>query len=136
MKRKMLKALSASLIILSEVILCFVIFYLVDYVWNGSFVDWFDANYMITTEDVFLPDVEKTFVIHRPDWEKVKLLLLLVLIGCAVAGTVIVFGVAFLYGKIEKRKTVADISQLLHTHIVGGESNETFARSTLKYPHK
>ena len=30
------------------VLLCFVLYYLVDDFFNGSFVDWFDGNYMVT----------------------------------------------------------------------------------------
>ena len=51
MKNKLPKPVKVILIYVIGVLLCFVLYYFIDEILNGSFVDWFEENYMITDID-------------------------------------------------------------------------------------
>ncbi|MEY8318049.1 HAMP domain-containing sensor histidine kinase [Oscillospiraceae bacterium 50-58] len=121
MKRKNLKILYYIGAILFGIALCCAIYYLFDHVWNGSFVNWFDTNYM-TTSNRYLPEAQQDAIFHEPLWEKLKVLLLWVLIGVVVGGIVIVLVTAHFYARAEKRKTITDISELLHSYMIGEQN--------------
>ena len=93
LKRNTWKALRPVGIILLGVLGCLILFYLVDHVWNGYFVEWFEKNCMVTT-DRYLPEAGQVAVIHELNWDVVKPLLLWTMIGCVVIGLIIVFVVA------------------------------------------
>ena len=67
MKRKNLKILYYIGAILFGIALCCAIYYLFDHVWNGSFVNWFDTNYM-TTSNRYLPEAQQDAIFHEPLW--------------------------------------------------------------------
>ena len=46
MKRKLRKIPYLIVLILISIAACIVLYFLVDKVWNGSFVDWFEWNFM------------------------------------------------------------------------------------------
>ncbi len=121
MKRKDLKMLRCIGIILIGAALCYALYYFVDNVWNGSFVNWFDANYMTTTNR-YLPEAQQDAIFHEPLWEKLKVLLLWLFIGAVVAVIIIVLVTAYFHARAEKRKTITEISELLHSYMIGDQS--------------
>lgn len=121
MKRKGLKMLRYIGIILIGVALCYALYYFVDNIWNGSFVNWFDANYMTTTNR-YLPEAQQDAIFHEPLWEKLKVLLLWFFIGAVVVVIIIVLVTAYFHARAEKRKTITEISELLHSYITGDQS--------------
>ena len=48
MKNKLPKPVKMILLGVICVFLCFAVYYFIDEILNGSFVDWFEENYMIT----------------------------------------------------------------------------------------
>ena len=128
MKRNTWKALRPVGIILLGVLGCLILFYLVDHVWNGYFVEWFEKNCMVTT-DRYLPEAGQVAVIHELNWDVVKPLLLWTMIGCVVIGLIIVFVVAHLSAREEKRETVTAVSQMLRSYMTDSDaSTENFPR--------
>lgn len=121
MKHKQKKALLYIGVVLLGVALCYALFFLVDKVWNGSFVDWFEANYMMTSDHYF-SEAQQTAVVHEPMWWKIKSLLLWTLTGVVVSGITIVFVTANLYAHSERRRTITEISGLLHGYMIGDQS--------------
>lgn len=128
MKRKRLGALRPILIILVGISLCFGLYYLVDHVWNGSFVDWFETNFMWTHSHYYQDTGQKT-IIHELNWEKLKPLCLWILMGSVEVGLIIVLAVSHFYARSEKRKTVTGISKMLHTYMTEEKGpDEVFPR--------
>ena len=128
MKHKPSRALRPILIILIGIGLCFGLYYLVDHVWNGSFVNWFEQNYMITTNR-YLPEAGQEAIIHEPNWETVKPLFLFILTGSVALGLIIILVVAYIYARVEKRKAVTNISKMLHTYMTEEKGpDEVFPR--------
>lgn len=121
MKHKNWKLLYYVGAVLLGISLCYALYYLADHVQNGAFVNWFDTNYM-TTSDRYLPEAQQVAVVHEPLWWKIKSLLLLVLIGVVVSGITIVFVTANLYAHSERRRTITEISGLLHSYMMGDQS--------------
>lgn len=121
MKHKNLKILYYVGAILLGVAFCYALYYLVDHVWNGSFVNWFEANYMIT-DYYYLPEAQQKAVVREPLWWKLKVLLLLVFIVAVVTVIIIVLVTAHFYAQAEKRKTITNISELLHSYMAGEQN--------------
>ena len=95
------------------IVLCLVIYYFVDYILNGSFVDWFEQNYMITQEQ-YIPEIDSNGIVRQPVYSEIKKLLLLVFIGVVVLGIGITFAVSHFHAKSQTRKAVTKISEKMH----------------------
>ena len=116
MKRKSRKIPYLILVISISILLCVGFYFLVDIVWNGSFVDWFEWNFM-QTRNAYLPEAGQEAIIHEPMWWKVKRLVLGTFIGTIVGGIIIGFIVSHFHAKAEKRKSITGISQMLRDYI-------------------
>lgn len=121
MKRKSRKIPYLIIMISISVLLCLGLYFLVDKVWNGSFVDWFEWNFM-QTRNAYLPEAGQEAIIHEPMWWKVKQLVLGVFIGTITVGIIIGFIVSHFQAKAEKRKSITSISQMLRDYI--GQADE------------
>ena len=116
-----------SAIIFLALMLCFEIYYLMDNVWNGTFVDWFSRNYM-RIYDTYLDDGTPG-VVRELDWYKIKNLLLFILCAIVVIGGVIVLIITQLYTRKKVNKTVTDISDMIHSYMTNqGEAVDIFPK--------
>ncbi|HCT91343.1 MAG TPA: sensor histidine kinase [Lachnospiraceae bacterium] len=88
-------------------------YYLLDHVWNGLFVDWFMQSYMITHE-VYSDEVGKMTVITEPLWGPLKELLLAVFIAAVLVCLFVASATARIYGKMRVKAAVTEISRMLH----------------------
>ena len=52
------------------IILCLGIYYFVDYILNGSFVDWFEEHYMITQEQ-YIPEIGSNGIVRQPVYSEI-----------------------------------------------------------------
>lgn len=93
------------------------IYYLVDDVFNGSFLDWFDQNYMIT-EEHYLADTGKMVLVREPAWDSLKVFLLQLLILFMIAFLFLVYGIASVCKRQKAKETITEISQMLHTYMI------------------
>ena len=75
MKNKIPKPLTVIFILIAGMFLSLFLYYLVDNVFNGSFVDWFTDHY-ISVRDVYDPDTGSYAVRTEPAWGKLKSLML------------------------------------------------------------
>ena len=101
---------------------CFGLYYLVDKVWNGFFVDWFTAKYM-NTHEVYSADVGKDILVTEPLWSELKVFILTVLIIIVLICIAIIFAVANLHAKAEVRKSITATSVMLHDFMIEEKGN-------------
>ena len=101
---------------------CFGLYYLVDKVWNGFFVDWFTAKYMNTHEG-YSADVGKDILVTEPLWSELKVFILTVLIIIVLICIAITFAVANLHAKAEVRKSITATSVMLHNFMIEEKGN-------------
>lgn len=108
--------------------LCFGLYYLFDYVWNGSFLDWFDKYFMVTHNPDYSGQGTK-IIVREPAWYKVKVLLLTVLCVNIVAWLLIVFTASFVSSKARMKKTITAASGMVHRYMSGEtEAAEVFPK--------
>lgn len=113
--------------ICTALILCFIIYYLVDIIWNGTFVEWFSRNYM-TTYDALMDDGTLE-VITEPVWYEIKNLLLAVLCIVVVICGGVIFAVSQLYAKKRVNKAVTDISGMIRSYMMDyGDAVDIFSK--------
>ena len=107
---KPVKILGACVI---GIILCLGIYYFVDYILNGSFVDWFEEHYMITQEQ-YIPEIGSNGIVRQPVYSEIKKLLLLVFISVVILGIGITFAVSHFHAKSQTRKAITKIGEKMH----------------------
>ena len=80
-------------------------------------VDWFENTYMITYEE-YIPELDRVGIVHRPNWDQLKQLIFLILIGILFIGTVTVVLVSHFYARVRVRKNTQAIGRMLHDYIL------------------
>lgn len=113
MKTKISKTATLINICISGIVVCLGLYYLVDIVWNGSFVDWFAARYMVTHE-VYSAREGENILVTEPIWTKLKVLTLIVLIAIVLGCIVVTFIIANAYAKAKVKKSITKTSKMLH----------------------
>lgn len=111
---KSVKILAAVLLI---PVLCIALYYLVDSVWNGAFVDWFEKNYM-STRDEYLPDTGHYAVVRSPAWSELKPLLLILLICAAFLWLVSILASAHFYARTKVRRSITKTGHMLRAYML------------------
>lgn len=96
------------------VLICYGIYYFIDHVWNGYFVDWFMREYMMEYDSVYMG---KSILIREPIWSHVKELILSVLCVSVVFWTIIVTVVSHFYARSKERKLVTKISREIQEYM-------------------
>lgn len=97
------------------IIVCFALYYLIDWVWNGVFVDWFTERYMM-----HYTDRDADGVLHyvwQPAWPAVKRLLfrLLLMTVAAVAG--IVYLASRTYAERQIKNSVSETAEMIRRYM-------------------
>ena len=113
MKNKYSKPIQIVSILAIGVILCFALYYFVDTVLNGSFVDWFEENYMIT-ERKYIPEAGQNALVREPNYIKIKTLLLWILVVSVTFWVALILIAAYFHSKGKVRQSVTQISHLIH----------------------
>lgn len=107
-------------------VLGLLVFFLVDTVLNGVFLDWLSRNYMITYEEYSEINGERVFV-TRPDWSAVKTLVLKLMLMLAAVVAVIVTISAEIYARIREKETMKDAGRMFQEYMNGDkEASEVF----------
>lgn len=126
MKRKSVKILQFITVVIIGIGACVAVYFLVDRVWNGSFVDWFEY-YFMQTRNAYLPEAGQEAIIREPMWWKVKRLLLAAFIVVVIVNIITAFVAARFYAKSVRRKTITSVSNMLHS-CLSKETDELFPR--------
>ena len=113
MKTKISKIVTLLGSLVLGIIVCFGLYYLVDTVWNGFFVDWFTSKYM-NTHEVYSIDMERNILVTEPLWPELKVFILTVLIIIVIVCIMVTFLVANLYAKAKVKNSITSTSVMLH----------------------
>lgn len=112
--KRLLRILVVFLILAVAIL---VVLWFFDIVLNGMIVDWFENTYMITYEE-YIPELDRVGIVHRPNWDQLKQLIFLILIGILFIGTVTVVLVSHFYARVRVRKNTQAIGRMLHDYIL------------------
>ena len=113
LKSKLLKLSGVIFIFAVCVMLCFALYYLIDDTLNGSFVNWFDENYIITIEKDLTGLPVQNAPERRLNYPKIKELLLQVLVVSVTAWIAIVLTVAHFYSRSREKRSVTAVSRMI-----------------------
>lgn len=110
------KLIGQGLLVLVFVIgICMTLYYLLDHVWNGAFVNWFSENYM-QLHPVDRADGTEVYI-WQPYWPSVKILLLWLLIFNVLFWLAVVYGVSHYYSRKQLRSAVTEISDMMRSYM-------------------
>lgn len=122
LKTKISKMATLLVSCILGIIVCFGLYYLVDIVWNGFFVDWFTSKYM-NTHEVYSADVKRNILVTEPLWSELKLFILTVLIIIVIVCIMVTFLVANLYAKAKVKNSITLTSVMLHDFMMEKKGN-------------
>lgn len=106
---------------------CFALFYLVDWVWNGMFVDWFTERYM--TYHVERDAEGALHYIWQPAWPAVKRLLFRMILPAVAAVAGIVYFVSRTYAEGQVQKSVSATAEMIRRYMTSQrETAEVFPK--------
>lgn len=114
LKNKYLAVIKTAVACIFGVLICCGIYYFIDQVWNGMFVEWFMRELMIDKEIMYM---EQSIIVREPNWWVIKELLLITLCTLIVIVILIVALVSHFYAKARAEKTVTKISQEIHDYM-------------------
>lgn len=99
---------------------CMGIYYFVDIIWNGSFVDWFMRNYM-STYDAGASENGRTVIVTEPNWLQLKKLLLVLLIVVVLVWLLSAVIAAWLYARKKVTDSITEASEMLQEYMSGNQ---------------
>ena len=112
------------MIFVALVILTVLIYFFFDVILNGTFVDWFEKNFTLTT---YSSEQEMTTVIHKLHWKKVKVFLFIVFLCNIVLSASAVLLISHFHAKSKTKKNTKTIGQMLHDYVLSPkEISEAF----------
>lgn len=118
MKNKITKILQLLMLLTAGFAACSALYFLVDNVFDGFFIDWFEG-FFTQTEGHFNP-VEGTGEIwHTINWGRLKPFVLAVFIGGTLLWLTAAFVAAQVAAKRQEKRTITDISQRLRAYMKG-----------------
>ena len=113
LRSKLPKLLGVIFIFAVCVMLCFALYYLIDDTLNGSFVNWFEENFIITVEkDLTGLPVQNTPE-RRLNYPRIKELLLQALVVSVTVWIAIVLTVAHFYYRSREKRSVTAASRMI-----------------------
>ena len=124
LKNKLPKPVKVILICVIGVLLCFALYYFIDEILNGSFVDWFEENYMIT-EYKYIEEAGSNGLVREPNYTKIKAFLLWAFVVGVVIWISVVLLVAHLHSKTMVRQSVTQTSHMIHDFMSTDIDNTT-----------
>lgn len=131
LKNKLSKLIEMMCIALFVLVICYGIYYLVDQVLNGTFADWFTANFIHTYYENYetAEGVTRTAVNSEFNWYRLKL----VLLSLSVAGTFLVLMIIFVtshfYARKKIRQTITNASLMIQEYMAGDkEASKIFPK--------
>lgn len=128
LNNKIKKLFLIILIGIITIILSISLYVFIDYILNGSFVDWFEKNYMIT-EYKYLAEAGQETLVHSIIWYKFKALLLWILIISSLIWVTVIVIVSRSIAKKRERKLITEISQKLRIYMNGNiDINDIFSK--------
>ena len=95
---------------------CYLIFFQVDYIMNGSFVDWFESQFTYT-QSAYSDEFGGEYVQKVIDWYSLKAFLMIFFTVFVFALVLAVIAILHFYGKRKTRKNVEDLNEKIHRYM-------------------
>ena len=95
---------------------CYLIFFQVDYIMNGSFVDWFESQFTYT-QSAYSDEFGGEYVQKVIDWYSLKAFLMIFFTVFVFALVLAVTAILHFYGKRKTRKNVEDLNEKIHRYM-------------------
>ena len=95
---------------------CFVIYYMIDFGFNGMIVDYFENRFMYTYQE-YLPDVGDFVYVHAPDWHLVKRTLIPLLLAAVLLWLLSLLIATSLYGRWNRKKNIKTATNMLRDYM-------------------
>ncbi len=126
LKNKISSSVKIFASFLTGLVLCYLLYYLFDVVWNGFFLDWFTPRYTIV-RNIIDVDTGETGIIFDPMWPEIKRLLFIVLCVMVVLIMSIVFLTAHIHARHRVEQSVRLSGEMIRTFMNrDGEATEIF----------
>lgn len=113
MKHRISTKVRVVLALFAAVALCGAMYYFADNALNGTFVEWFEENYMLT-ESRAIPGTECYELIREPIYWKLKELVFRVFTGSVVFWLLVIFGTVHFVTRARGQKSVTQISEKIY----------------------
>ena len=113
LKHKYSRPMQILFILTVGVTVCFALYYFVDTALNGTVINWFEENYMIT-ESKYIAEAEQTALVREPNYVKIKMLVLWILAASVIFWAAVILITVHFYSKAKVRQSVTQISNLIH----------------------
>lgn len=129
MKTRIAKAMQLLMLLTAGFAVCSAVYFLVDNVFDGFFIDWFET-FFTRSEGHYNPVDGTGEVWHTVNWTRLKP----VLLGAFIGGTLLWLTVVFLASqsaaKRREKRTITDISRRLRAYMDGNmDAVEAFAKN-------
>lgn len=118
MKHKFAKILQLLMLLTAGFAACSALYFLVDNVFDGFFIDWFEG-FFTQTEGHFNPAEGTGEIWHTINWGRLKPFVLAVFIGGTLLWLTAAFVAAQAAAKRQEKRTITDISERLRTYMKG-----------------
>ena len=128
MKHRISTKVRVVLALLAAVAVCGALYYFVDHTLNGTFMDWFEENYMFT-ESRAIPGAEGYEFVREPRYGKLKSLVFWVFTGNVVFWLLVIFASVYFFTRVRVQKSVTQISGMIRRFMHGErEAAEVFPK--------
>lgn len=116
LKTKRKGILTLTLLVLGTLVLCTAIYFQVDYLMNGAFVDWFESHF-VQTESGYPPSLDTMYMTQQIDWYGLKAFCMVIFVIAMLFLVLTAAATASIYNRIKTRKTLSDLSQRIYRYM-------------------
>jgi len=116
LNRKFSAGLKFVYAVIAGLLFCYLLYFLVDRVYNGSFLDWFSRNYMFT-RSTYLNEAGQEGIVREPDWYSLKILLLRVFCALVILWIGSVFLISRLYAAKKISATLQETGAMIRSYM-------------------
>ena len=116
LKDRTKQILKLLLILLITAVACYLVYFQVDYLMNGSFVDWFESNFT-TMYNTYDADFGGEYVRKEINWYELKAFLMVFFTVFVFILVLTVTAILYFYGKRKTRKNVEELEKKIQQYM-------------------
>ena len=116
LKDRTKQILKLLLILLITAGVCYLVYFQVDYLMNGSFVDWFETNFT-TMYNTYDADFGGEYVRKEINWYELKAFLMVFFTVFVIILVLAVTAILYFYGKRKTRKNVEELEKKIQRYM-------------------
>ena len=116
LKDRTKQILKLLLILLITAVACYLVYFQVDYLMNGSFVDWFESNFT-TMYNTYDADFGGEYVRKEINWYELKAFLMVFFTVFVFILVLTVTAILYFYGKRKTRKNVEELEKKIQRYM-------------------